>query len=113
MKCSMRCLEVGFLTIITSLFAASLCAEPGGLEATQPPGQPHPGLRVALAQIPVEDGNLAQNMRLAEEAAQEAARQKADFLSLPEAADWGWLYQQARRDALPIPLSRTRTCGPY
>jgi len=58
---------------------------------------------VALAQLPIEDGNLARNMRLAEEAAAEAARQNADFLNLPEAADWGWLYQQARRDALPIP----------
>jgi len=66
-------------------------------------GPPHVGLRVALAQLPVEDGNLDQNMRLAQEAAGEAARQKADFLNLPEAADWGWLYQQARRDALPIP----------
>ena len=61
------------------------------------------GLRVALAQLPVEDGNLDQNMRLAQDAAGEAARQKVDFLNLPEPADWGWLYQQARRDALPIP----------
>ncbi len=60
-------------------------------------------LRMALAQLPVEDGNLVQNMRLAEDAAREAAREQADFLSLPEAADWGWLYQQARRDAFPIP----------
>jgi len=58
---------------------------------------------VALAQIPVEDGNLEQNMRLAEEAARRAASEKADLLNLPEAADWGWLYQQARRDALTIP----------
>ena len=65
--------------------------------------RPHGGLRVALAQIPVEDGNLEHNMRLAEEAARQAASQKADLLNLPEAADWGWLYQQARRDALPIP----------
>lgn len=65
--------------------------------------RPHPGLRIALAQIPVEDGDLEHNMRLAEEAAREAARQKADMLNLPEASDWGWLYQQARRDATPIP----------
>jgi len=44
---------------------------------------------MALAQLPVEDGNLTQNMRLAEDAAGEAARQQVDFLSLPEAADWG------------------------
>ncbi len=68
----------------------------------------HPGLRVGLAQIPVEDGKLAANMRLAEEAAAGAAALKVDFLNLPEASDWGWLHQQARRDALPIPGKYTR-----
>jgi len=77
-----------------------LASEP---EVIQPLWHEHPGLRVALAQLPIEDGNLDQNMGLAEEAAGEAARQKVDFLNLPEAADWGWLYQLARRDALPIP----------
>ena len=75
--------------------------------ADQPTAHPfaraHGGLRVALAQIPVEDGNLEHNMSLAEDAIHEAARHGADLLNLPEAADWGWLYQQARRDALPIP----------
>ena len=70
---------------------------------TLPRERPHLGLRVALAQLPVEDGKLQQNMRLAETAAAEAARKHVDFFNLPEAADWGWLYQQARRDALPIP----------
>jgi N-carbamoylputrescine amidase len=60
-------------------------------------------VRVALAQLPIEDGNFEQNMRLAEAAASQAAALQAEFLNLPEAADWGWLYQQARRDALPIP----------
>ena len=83
--------------------AASFYAGAAEPEMVQALGQPHAGLRVALAQLPIEDGNLDHNMRLAEEAATEAARQKADFLNLPEAADWGWLYQQARRDALPIP----------
>lgn len=63
----------------------------------------HKGLRVALAQLPLEDGELDHNMNLAEAAAKEAGLRHADFLNLPEAADWGWLYQQARRDALPIP----------
>lgn len=75
------------------------------------PASPHPGLRVALAQLPIEDGNLEENMRLAETAAQQAAQQKADILNLPEAADWGWLYQQARRDALPIPGKYTDFLG--
>jgi len=72
-------------------------------EAILKPSRPHVGMRVALAQIPVEDGALEKNMRLAEESAAQAARLKVDLLSLPEAADWGWLYQEARRDALPIP----------
>ena len=76
---------------------------PAQTETIQKPSRPHVGLRVALAQIPVEDGNLDKNMRLAEEAAAQAARQKVDLLNLPEAADWGWLYQEARRDALPVP----------
>ncbi len=42
-------------------------------------------------------------MSLAEEAAAAASRRHADILCLPEAADYGWLHQQARRDALPIP----------
>jgi predicted amidohydrolase len=42
-------------------------------------------------------------MELAAEAAARAARGQADFLCLPEAADFGWLHQHARRDALPIP----------
>jgi N-carbamoylputrescine amidase len=65
--------------------------------------QPHRGLRVALAQLPVEDGELERNMHLADVAAKEAAARGVDFLNFPEAADWGWLYEHARRDALPIP----------
>jgi N-carbamoylputrescine amidase len=94
------------LTLALSLMlitATQLHAGSADQPADRPPGRPHGELRVALAQIPVEDGNLEQNMHLAEEAARQAASQKADLLNLPEAADWGWLYQQARRDALPIP----------
>jgi len=43
---------------------------------------------VSPCTAPIEDGNLEQNMHLAEEAARQAAEQKADFLNLPEAADW-------------------------
>ena len=64
-------------------------------------------VRVALAQLPLEDGKLQHNMNLAGAAAKEAALRDAEFLNLPEAADWGWLYQEARRDALPIPGSYT------
>jgi len=61
------------------------------------------GFKAALAQLPIEDGQLEHNIKLAEAAAKEAALRGADFLNLPEAADWGWLHQQARRDALSIP----------
>ncbi len=83
--------------------AAHVQAGAADLPSVRPPSRPHRALRVALAQIPVEDGNLKHNMLLAEAAARKAARQKADVLNLPEAADWGWLYQRARRDAFPIP----------
>jgi predicted amidohydrolase len=100
---TMRYLPVNLSFSVMLMTVAQLntgSAEP----ATVPsPVRHHGGVRVALAQIPVEDGNLEHNMRLAEAAAGEAARQKADLLTLPEAADWGWLYQQAGRDALPIP----------
>jgi N-carbamoylputrescine amidase len=70
------------------------------------PASPHPGLRIALAQLDLEDGDLARNMELAEHAVRAALPHRPDFLCLPEAADFGWLHQQARRDALAIP-------GPY
>ena len=75
------------------------------------PGRPSRALRVALAQLPIEDGQLEKNMRLAELAARDASAQKADLLNLPEAADWGWLYQQARRDAFPVPGKYTDFLG--
>jgi len=77
--------------------------EPGKRPQASSRGRPHGALRVALAQLALEDGNLDYNMHLAKEAAREGALQQVDFLSLPEAADWGWLHQQARQDALPIP----------
>lgn len=98
-----RILAVDRLTVL----ASPTIVQEEAVEAMKAPVQPrlrvHRGLRVALAQLSIEDGDLARNMKLATAAAREAARQKADFLNLPEAADYGWLYQQARRDALPIP----------
>jgi N-carbamoylputrescine amidase len=103
----MNAARLAFLACALGLGLAGRAADPvtGGQPGgpALPVARPHPGLRVALAQLPIEDGNLEHNMRLAAHAAAEAARLGADFLNLPEAADWGWLYQQARRDALPIP----------
>lgn len=60
-------------------------------------------LRAALAQLPLEDGDLAHNMELAAAGAAHAASHGTDLFCLPEAADFGWLDQNARQDALPIP----------
>jgi N-carbamoylputrescine amidase len=63
----------------------------------------HPGLRVAMIQMDVIDGDLEENMRRAEQGIRESAERRADLVCLPEVADFGWLYQNARQDALPIP----------
>lgn len=68
-------------------------------------------MKVALAQLALEDGVLARNMELAWEAARAAASRGADLLCLPEAADFGWLHQDARRDALPVPGKYTDFLG--
>ena len=74
--------------------------------AVQCSASPHPGLKVAMCQIPAEDGDLKGNMKLAEDAILTSLKHKPDLICLPEAVDWGWLWQDARKDALPIP-------GPY
>jgi predicted amidohydrolase len=63
----------------------------------------HPGFRVAMCQIRIEDGDVTGNMIRAEQAIREAAKQGAVFINIPEAADFGWLYENARRDAFTIP----------
>jgi len=99
MRLSSACLSRSLLWVI----AGCLCAGSATQQNDGPRRCSHGGLRVALAQIPVEDGDLARNMRLAKAAAREASRHRVDLFCLPEAADYGWLYQRARRDALPIP----------
>jgi N-carbamoylputrescine amidase len=96
-------LALSLSSVFLSIAFGCLLAGHAEQQSSQLSARSHRSMRVALAQLPVEDGNLVQNMRLAEVAAREAARQRADLLCLPEAADWGWLYQQARRDAFPIP----------
>ena len=70
-------------------------------------GPAHPGLRVAMVQMDVIDGDLDENMRRAEKGIRKSAEQRADLVCLPEVADWGWLYQNARQAALPIPGTYT------
>jgi predicted amidohydrolase len=60
-------------------------------------------LKIAIVQMDVKEGNLLLNMEQAETYIREAALQKVDMVCLPEAADFGWLYQQARCEALPVP----------
>lgn len=60
-------------------------------------------LRVAVVQMDVVDGNIMANMNSAEKSIREAAVMNADLVCLPEAVDFGWLYQGARRDACTIP----------
>lgn len=79
-------LQVLFLVCCTNYAAAS-----------------HPELRVAMAQIDIISGNLKMNMWRAEKIIRQAADCNVDMVCLPEAADFGWLYQQARSDASPIP----------
>jgi len=100
--------RIGLLAMLTAMGTAIACGNPADQQTNSIADPPHPGLRVALAQIPVQDGKLDENIRLAEQAANRAAEQHVDLFNLPEAADWGWLYQEARRDALPIPGKYTQ-----
>jgi predicted amidohydrolase len=63
----------------------------------------HPGVRVAMVQMDIVDGNPIENMKRAKKGIEKAVRMKADLICLPEAADLGWLCQKARNDAFPIP----------
>ena len=63
----------------------------------------HPGLRIAMVQMNVADGNLVQNMKYADRSIRKAAKMNVDMICFPEAADLGWLCQSAREDALTIP----------
>jgi len=63
----------------------------------------HKGLRVGMVQMDIVAGNIEENMRHAETGIRESAKMQCDLVCLPEMADFGWLYQNARRDALPIP----------
>lgn len=109
---SMHCHFLELSCVFVLMAVAGCCVGHAEPNNNSVPGRPHGTVRVALAQLPVEDGNVVRNMRLAEEAVQEAAKQRVDFLSFPEAADWGWLYQHARRDAFTIPGKYTDLlCG--
>lgn len=60
-------------------------------------------LTVAMAQILVEGGNPAGNLRRAVDCIGRAAERGADFVLLPECLDLGWTHSSARHAAQPIP----------
>jgi predicted amidohydrolase len=95
MKSKIFVLSKTILFII--IFQFMLFCFPGSATAS------HPGIRVAMIQMDVIDGNLSENLKRAEKSIREAASMGADLVCLPEAADLGWLYQMARRDATSIP----------
>ena len=64
---------------------------------------PHPGLRIALAQLALEDGDLAHNMELAEHGQRGSTATGRIFFCLPEAADFCAGSTRRRDDALPLP----------
>ncbi len=60
-------------------------------------------LTVAMAQILVEGGKPAANLRRADDYICRAAQGGADIVLLPECLDLGWTHLSARLDAQPIP----------
>lgn len=64
-------------------------------------------IRVAMCQFEIIDGDIAENIKRAQTFVRKAAARGAQLVCLPEAADWGWLYEHARRDAFPIPGAYT------
>lgn len=82
------------LIVFTVLTVLAIAASPASARSL---------MRAAMVQMRIEDNDLEGNMRRAEEGIRKAAKEGADFVCLPEAADWGWLYQESRRDAFTIP----------
>jgi predicted amidohydrolase len=64
-------------------------------------------LKLAMAQMLVEGGKKQNNLNRAVKRIEEAAKNKADFVLLPEAMDLGWTHSAARTEAEPIPGGST------
>ena len=60
-------------------------------------------LKIGMGQILVEGGKYDENLNRAIEMIQKAAKQKCNFIVLPECLDIGWTYPEAAKLALPIP----------
>ena len=59
--------------------------------------------KLALAQVRVEGGRPADNLRRAVDRIDEAASAGAKLVVLPEALDLGWTHPSAQTQAAPIP----------
>ena len=64
-------------------------------------------LKIAMAQMLVEGGAKQNNLNRAVERIEEAAKNKADIILLPEAMDLGWTHSAAKTEAEPIPGGST------
>jgi predicted amidohydrolase len=64
-------------------------------------------LKLAMAQMFVEGGQRENNLNMAVERIEEAAKNKADIILLPEAMDLGWTHSSATREAMEIPGGST------
>lgn len=59
-------------------------------------------LKLAMVQMLVEGGERQKNLNRAIERIEEAAKNNADFVLLPEAMDLGWTHSSAKTEAWPI-----------
>ncbi len=64
-------------------------------------------LKLAMAQMLVEGGAKQKNLDRAVTRIEEAARNKADIILLPEAIDLGWTHSSAKTEAEPVPGGST------
>jgi predicted amidohydrolase len=64
-------------------------------------------LKLAMAQMLVEGGEKQSNLNRAVARIEEAAKNKADIVLLPEAMDLGWTHSAAKTEAEPIPEGST------
>ncbi len=64
-------------------------------------------LKLAMAQMLVEGGEKQNNLNRAVKRIEEAAKNKADIVLLPEAMDLGWTHSTAKSEAEPVPRGST------
>ena len=91
-------MKILLLLASTLLFMSNL--------SSYPPQAPK-GFKLALVQMKVVGGDRKANLEHARHMIDEAAKNKAEVILLPEAMDLGWTDPSALTDALPIPEGET------